>query len=127
MVLSSNISLSQCMSDKLQKDCSSMLDSYIFVKSFNVNEATEVSYVFSKGTQYVITLCDEASSDNEKMVVELYDRQHKLVASSYIKKTNKHYAKIGYPCNATGVYYMKYSFQDGSAGCGVSVLGFKRH
>lgn len=127
MILISNITMSQCMDEKLKASCSSLLNSYIFVKSFKVNTgSTEYSYVFSRGTNYVITVCDEAEANN-KMVVELYDRAHKLVASSFDKKTGKQYAKIGYQCSATGVYYMKYSFKGGKPSCGVSVLGFKRN
>ena len=127
LVLIPNLTMSQCMDEKLKTTCSSLLDSFIFVKSFKVNSgSTEYSYVFSKGTMYMITVCDEAEEKGNKMVVELYDRAHKLVASSFDKKTGKHFAKIGYPCSATGVYYMKYSFKGGKTGCGVSVLGFKR-
>lgn len=125
-------SWSQCTDEDFLDGCASLLDTYTFVKSFNVNmEGTKggaeqsFSYVFSKGTTYMITVCDQNSA-GKKMIVELYDRNRKLVGISYNKKTKKHYTKIEYPCLATGVYYLKYKFEDEKASCGVSILGFKK-
>ena len=123
ILLMGGSSTAQCDNSALKSECSSLLNSFIFVKSFNVSKASEFSYVFSKGTTYVITCCDPAA-DGKKMVVELYDRNRKKIASNVVK--GKYYSKIGYPCGATGVYYMKYSFQGGASGCGVSVIGFKK-
>ena len=33
---------------------------------------------------------------------------------------------ISFPCNATGIYYIQYTFEQGSARCAGSALGFKR-
>ena len=120
----------QCDDEDFLDDCAEMLGEYVFVKSFNIeqskqNEITEYSYVFSKGTSYVLTICDQNSGE-DKMIVELYDRSRKLVASNYDKRSKKFYPKIGYPCSATGVYYMKYKFKSGKPSCGVSIVGFKK-
>ncbi|MEQ9413868.1 MAG: hypothetical protein RIF39_08555 [Cyclobacteriaceae bacterium] len=33
---------------------------------------------------------------------------------------------IAFPCNATGIYYLQYTFEPGATRCGGSTLGFKR-
>lgn len=128
----SSQSYAQCQGEKFLDGCASLLGDYVFVKSFEIGENRikkagfiEYSYVLSKGTSYVITVCDEAQPGG-KMIVELYDRNRKKIASSYSKKTKKHYPKIGYSCTATGVYYLKYTFEKNKANCGVSILGFSK-
>jgi hypothetical protein len=124
------VSNAQCDDEDFMDDCAELLGEYMFVKSFNVehskqDQESEFSYVFSKGTSYVITICDQ-NTGTDKMVVELYDRNRKLVASNYLKTKKTFYPKIGYPCQATGVYYMKYKFKSGEPSCGVSIIGFKK-
>ena len=127
-------SYAQCDDDDFLDNCATLLDDYTFIKSFNIELAgkagdesniTELSYVFSKDHSYVLTACDLASTGGAKLIVELYDRNHKLVASSYSRSTKKSFPKIGYSCSATGVYYIKAYFEDNKNGCGVTILGFK--
>jgi len=129
MILLPIISIPQCNDEDFLDGCAELLSDYIFVKSFNVELVSdmnkEFSYVFSKGTSYVITICDQ-NSGNDKMVVELSDRNHKMVATNYIKSKKTFYPKIGYLCQATGVYHMKYNFPSGVSSCGVSIIGFKK-
>lgn len=124
----------QCDNDDFMDECAVLLEDYMYVKSFDINTKsaksknaaiTQYSYVFSKGTNYVITVCDQNKPGN-KMVVSLYDRNKKLVATNVDPKTRKQYNKIIYPCQATGVYYLKYTWQANKVGCGVSILGFKK-
>lgn len=115
----------QCDEKKLKKECYEKLDNFIFIKSFNITEGeTTFSYVFSKGTTYLITSCFQDTEN--KMVVELYDRNKKLIATNYYKKKDQFFPKIGYQCTATGVYYLKYYFRDQNNTCGTSVIGFKK-
>lgn len=130
--LSSLISKAQCEDEKFLDNCAAMLDKFVFIKAFNIDadkgkagEGTEFSYVLSKGTTYMITICDKAENGN-RLILELYDRNKKLIASSFNKKDKKYYPKIGYPCAATGVYYLKYRFEGSKEGCGVSILGFDK-
>jgi len=125
----SQTAYAQCSDEDFLDECAAMLDSYMFLKSFNINLTDgkqEFSYVFSKGTTYLITVCDKGV-DGSRMVVELFDRNRKKVSSNFAESTNKFYGKILYPCNATGVYYLDYKFETAEAksNCGVSILGFK--
>lgn len=113
----------QCDSEDFLDKCSSNLNDYKFVKSFEASEKKEFSYVFSKDHEYILTVCDQMKGGN--MIVNLYDRNHKPIISSYVKSTKKHYPTIGYKCAATGVYYIEFVFEKGE-GCGVSILGFKK-
>lgn len=120
----------QCEDETFVDNCASLLDTYVYIKTFNIehskqSQESEYSYVFCKGASYVITVCDPKSGD-DKLIVELYDKEKKFVASNYNSKTNKFYPKIGYPCSATGVYYMKYKFKSGKPACGISMIGFKK-
>jgi hypothetical protein len=53
----------------------------------------------------------------------LFDSNRNKVASSKIN--GQLVSAIAYPCNATGIYYIQYTF-DGGGKCGGSALGFKR-
>ena len=120
---------SQCQEESFLNKCAGKLGDYMYLKSFKVDAdqvevggSIEFNYVLSKGKKYVITVCDE-KIESSRMVVKLYDRNKELIASSYDRRKRKHYPKLVYPCEATGVYYLEYSFRGSKANCGVSILG----
>lgn len=123
--------MAQCGGDDFLDDCASSLGTHTFIKAFNVEtksrkqEKVEYSYVFSKGSDYLIIVCDR-KVEGKRMIVNLYDRNHQLIASSYSKKTRKHYPDLVYPCQATGVYYMETTFEGLAESCGVIILGFNK-
>ena len=118
----------QCNSEALSSQCIPKLASgFNFLKSYKIEkggkEYVEYSYVFTKGTQYMINICSPGQS-TDGIVVSLYDSNRNKVASS--KVNGQFISAIAYPCNTTGIYYIQYTF-DGSTGyCGGSALGFKR-
>lgn len=120
----------QCNPDNFANACIPKLASgFNFLKSYKVDgesgakEKVEYSYVFTKGTQYMINLCANGAS-TDGIVVTLFDSGRNKVATSKIN--GQFISAIAYPCNATGIYYIQYTF-DGSTGkCGGSALGFKR-
>ena len=121
----------QCSSDAFMDNCSNLLDDFTFIKSFEFSNPkggvkNEYSYVFSKGSSYRIVICDENIANN-KMVISLYDRNHKLIASNYDKASKKIFPALTYPCSATGVYYIEYSFQGDNSKCGINILGFTKN
>lgn len=119
-----------CSSDAYLDKCAPALGDYTFIKSFNIDisksgdKKTEFSYVFSKGSNYRIVICDQ-NPDGNKMIVNFYDRNKKLIASNYMKSSKKFFPTLNYFCSATGVYYVESSFEGGKDGCGVNILGFK--
>jgi hypothetical protein len=119
----------QCNPDNFANACIPKLASgFNFLKSYKVDgvggkDKVEYSYVFTKGTQYMINLCANGAA-TDGIVVTIFDSGRNKVASSKIN--GQFISAIAYPCNATGIYYIQYTF-DGSAGkCGGSALGFKR-
>ncbi len=120
----------QCNPDNFANACIPKLASgFNFLKSYKVDgeggakDKVEYSYVFTKGTQYMINLCANGAA-TDGIVVTLFDSGRNKVATSKIN--GQFITAIAYPCNATGIYYIQYTF-DGSAGkCGGSALGFKR-
>ena len=121
----------QCSSDAFMDNCSSALEDFNFIKSFEYanpkgGAKAEYSYVFSKGSTYRIVVCDENLAGN-KMIISLYDRNHKLIASNFDKASKKVFPALTYPCSATGVYYIEYSFQGDKAKCGINILGFTKN
>lgn len=123
-------SKSQCDAERYTEMCiPKLMDGFNFVKSYKVNgeegskSKIEYSYVFAKGTQYYINLCNDGE-DTDGMIVNIYDSNRKQVATSYAN--GNYYPGIIYPCNATGIYYITYTFKDSQNHCGGSVLGFKR-
>ena len=121
----------QCNSDTFSNACIPKLaGGFNFLKSYKIDgdngqrDKVEYSYVFTKGTQYMINICANGQA-TDGIVVTLFDGVRNRVASSKIN--GQFISAIAYPCNATGIYYIQYTF-DGpsSAHCGGSALGFKR-
>ena len=118
----------QCNAESLSTQCIPKLASgYNFLKSYKIEkggkEYVEYSYVFTKGTQYMINLCAPGENANG-IIVTLEDSERNKVASS--KVDNQYITAIAYPCNKTGIYYIRYTFDDTTSACGGSALGFKR-
>lgn len=121
----------QCDTDLFLDRCASNLGTYNYIKSFSITASPrkkaipEYSYVFSKGSTYMLIVCDE-NVKGGRMIVSLYDREHKLIASTYDEKNNKYYTDLLYPCEATGVYYIRATFEGSKGGCGMCILGFNK-
>jgi hypothetical protein len=121
--------IGQCNADNFSNACIPKLgEGFNFLKSYKVDgeggakDKVEYSYVFTKGTQYMINLCANGAA-TDGIVVSLFDSNRNKVASS--KFNGQLLTAIAYPCNATGIYYIQYTF-DGGGKCGGSALGFKR-
>jgi hypothetical protein len=127
LVLNGFDTLAQCNAETLSTQCIPKLASgFNFLKSYKVEkggkEYVEYSYVFTKGTQYMINIC-EPGQTADGITVTLYDSDRNKVATN---KIDEQYASsIVYACNKIGIYYIQYTFQD-TENCGGSALGFKR-
>jgi len=129
-LLSTSDVSAQCNAEDLSNQCIPKLSSgFNFLKSYKVDgaggskEKVEYSYVFTKGTQYMINIC-APTQPTDGIIVSLYDSNRNKVASSKIN--GQYIAAIAYPCNATGIYYIQYTFDGSATYCGGSALGFKR-
>ena len=104
-------------------------EGFTFLKTFKVDGQSgtkpkvEYSYVFSKDTQYFLNICTDGGG-TDGIVVTMYDSKRQMVSTNYVN--NKYYSSLVYPCNATGIYYITFTFDGSSEYCGGSVLGFKR-
>lgn len=130
VVLSTPDASAQCNSEALSNQCIPKLASgFNFLKSYKIDgeggakDKVEYSYVFTKGTQYMINIC-APNQPTDGIVVTLYDSNRNKVATS--KVNGQYISAIAYPCNATGIYYIQYTFDGSSTYCGGSALGFKR-
>ncbi|MCG8385205.1 MAG: hypothetical protein MJA30_06660 [Cytophagales bacterium] len=120
----------QCNPEPYTTACIPKLASgFNFLKSYKIDgqggskTKVEYSYVFTKGTQYMINVC--ATGENtDGIVVSLYDSNRNKVVSS--KVNDQYISAIAYPCNTTGIYYIQYTFDTSTEFCGGSALGFKR-
>jgi len=122
--------IGQCNSDNFSNACIPKLaGGFNFLKSYKIDgeggskEKVEYSYVFTKGTQYMINICANGQA-TDGIVVTLFDSGRNKVASSKIN--GQFITAIAYPCNATGIYYIQYTFDGSASHCGGSALGFKR-
>jgi hypothetical protein len=120
----------QCDTESLTNACIPKLATgFNFLKSYKIDGAgsgkdkVEYSYVFTKGTQYMINLCANGTA-TDGLVVSLFDANRNKVATS--KVNGEFITAIAYPCNATGIYYIQYTFDGSASKCGGSALGFKR-
>lgn len=131
-LISSENAYAQCDAMQYKDKCVQRLaDGFTFIKSYlidgaraNTNGEIEYSFVFSKGTLYMLTIADDLGNA-ENIEIKLYDPQHKMLATNFDKKSGKFFP-IGYPCSTTGVHYMTFKYHGTGKACGVSVLGFKR-
>lgn len=120
----------QCSPSQYTEACIPQLaEGFNFVKSYEINgeggakDKIEYSYVFAKGTQYFLNIC-AAGESTDGIIVSLYDSNRKKVGTSF---ANGNFNRgIIYPCNATGIYYITFTFDGSSSYCGGAVLGFKR-
>jgi hypothetical protein len=120
----------QCNPESFTSACVPKLAAgFNFLKSYKIDgeagakEKVEYSYVFTKGTQYMINICANGNA-TDGIVVSLFDSNRNQVASSKID--NQMVSAIAFPCNATGIYYIQYTFSKSASYCGGSALGFKR-
>lgn len=115
----------KCDTDNMLEQVVPSLQPYNFMKKFDVTEKkTEYSYVFSRDSEYKIMVANNGK--DVKLILNLYDRNKKLISSNYLKSNKKIYPSVTYKCSATGVYYMESFFEDEKEGCGINVLGFKK-
>lgn len=127
-ILSTLDVLAQCNAETLSTQCIPKLAAgFNFLKSYKIEkggkEFVEYSYVFTKGTQYMINICAGGTA-TDGIVVSLFDSNRNKVASS--KVNGQFISAIAYPCNTTGIYYIQYTFDGSTSYCGGSALGFKR-
>ena len=130
LALFTNSAYAQCNPEDFTAACVPKLATgFNFLKSYKIDGEggsrgkVEYSYVFTKGTQYFINICSTGAV-TDGIVVSLYDQNRNQVASSKID--NQVVSAIAYPCNATGIYYIQYTFEKSASYCGGSALGFKR-
>jgi hypothetical protein len=128
VVISAMDVIGQCNADNFSTQCIPKLSAgFNFLKSYKIEKGgkdyVEYSYVFTKGTQYMINIC-AAGQSTDGIVVSLFDSNRNQVASSKIN--GQFISAIAYPCNTTGIYYIKYTFDGSTSYCGGSALGFKR-
>jgi hypothetical protein len=114
MLIGSSDLVGQCDSDGFTNACIPKLaGGFNFLKSYKIDgeggkkDKVEYSYVFTKGTQYMINICANGSA-TDGIVVTLFDSGRNKVASSKIN--GQFIGAISYPCNATGIYYIQYTF-----------------
>ena len=121
----------QCNVEEKLKVCAPTPGSgYTLIKSFEIDglggskSEIKYSYVFTKGTQYLIKICAESENSTDGVVVTLYDKYRNEVATNLVDGVA--ISKISYPCTATGIYYITYSFVNSIHYCAGSTIGFKR-
>jgi len=119
----------QCISESFMNKCSAELDEFNFIKSYELEnkkeDAKEYSYVFSKGSTYRIIICDE-NEEGSRLIITLFDRNKKKIASNYDAKSKKYFSAIIYHCSATGIYFVKYEYESKKSKCAVNILGFSK-
>ncbi len=129
-MLSASTTNAQCSSGAKANACISTLqEGFKFLKTFKVDgqggakTKVEYSYVFSKDTKYFLNICNDGA-ETDGIVVTMYDSKRQMVSTNFNK--GKIYPGLIYTCNATGIYYITFTFQESQNHCGGSVLGFKR-
>ncbi len=103
--------------------------SYTFLKSYSIDgkngskKSVEYSYIFSKNTNYLVMLAN-SNAQTKGLKVTLYDSNRRELATSY--QNGKYYPAMGYTCRATGIYFLRFTFENTNDYCAGAVLAFKR-
>jgi len=120
----------QCDAEKYANECITNLQAgFTFLKSFDIDgqggarDKVEHSYVFTKGAQYQIVMCNPGEG-TDGLIVNLLDSGRTQVASSYWQ--GRHLKGLSFLPNATGIHSMQFTFDGSEHHCAGSVLGFKR-
>jgi hypothetical protein len=120
----------QCDYNRESQECISKVhDGFIYIKSFEIDgqngkkEKVEYSYVMAKETQYYLNICTPGN-DPDGIIVTIYDAQRNPVSTNYAD--GKFYEALIFQCNATGIYYISFTFNGSVNYCGGSALAFKK-
>lgn len=124
-------SFSQCPSKEFSNYCSTLLKDNKLIQTFDVNikskkdDVERTLYVtFTKRNTYTMYICS-GNSDNE-MVLTLFDKNDRFIASTYNEDSDEAYNKLSFRCLTTGTYKIAYFFMDKRhKGCGSVVIGLK--
>jgi hypothetical protein len=122
-------SAQECDTESLRVKSSAALRGFSFIKGFPVESAgsdskQEFSYVLSKDVSYCIV--GAAADKGNELVVNLLDRNRKVVSTNFIKQKKEFLPSIKYDCDATGVYYIEAYFRENKNSCGLVILAFKK-
>lgn len=119
----------QC-GDELVNVCHGKLGNTRFIRSFPIQHSeresgasprvTRYDLILNRGTTYRIFSCNDKTKPG-KVIVSLY-RGDQLIATTYDINTQRHFPYIEYPCNASGKYYLTFTFEDGNEGCAVGMI-----
>ena len=123
-------SYAQCSPDQYTNQCiPKMGEGFNFLKAYRLDGKSgsvpefQYSHLFTKGNQYMINLC-ASGEQTDGLVVTLYDSRKQQIATSFVD--GKYIKGLIFPCKATGIYYISYTYKDSDNYCGGSVMGFKK-
>ena len=120
----------QCSPDQYTNQCiPKMAEGFNFLKAYRLDGKSgsvpefQYSHLFTKGNQYMINLC-AGGEETDGLVVTLYDSRKQQIATSFVD--GRYVKGLIFPCKATGIYYISYTYKDSQDYCGGSVMGFKK-
>lgn len=120
-----------CLEPKYEDNCSSLLssifDDYIYLRSraFSSKEDVKVEFevTLKRNILYIFNVCDQGKAG---MILNLYDRNDKLIATSINPKTKKNDKIITFSPDAAGRYYISTFFEKKDTGCCLIMFGMIR-
>ncbi|MDJ1502532.1 hypothetical protein [Xanthocytophaga agilis] len=127
-----NSALAQCEAEKYtEKIIGNLPDGTTFLKSYKIDgeggnkTKIEYPYIFRQNSTYLINIANK-DPELKGVVLELYDANRNLIGTSYDASGKKFRPGLGYTCSATGVYYLKFSFEGSKDYCAAAVLLLKK-
>jgi len=126
----SNPAVSQCNAELyVNKSMKSLSPGFQYSKSYRIDgrggrrNKIEYTCVFSKDTNYEIKIQGK-DGGAQGLIGTLYDSKRNRMVSNYYN--NKFLAGWNFKCNATGIYYLSFTFKNSKSYCGAAVLAFRR-
>jgi hypothetical protein len=102
-------------------------EGYTIVKAYTIQldePAQEFTYVFTQGTEYLLTTCGPTGAAIP-LKVSVLDEYHKPLFNNYQKKTKQYMQRMGYVRGQTSVSHLKLEPEAGKKGCGYLFISFR--
>jgi hypothetical protein len=99
------------------------------MRSYNIdggdgsNNKVEYTAVFSNNIRYTFKICTELN-DADGIVLTIYNSGREIITSN--NQGDDIQSEVEFYCNATGIYYLTFTFQNSKRFCGGCILALKR-
>lgn len=127
LLLFNSVSVAQCDLEHLKQTIDYTHNSVWQIFEWHDTTAQTINTYelqLEKGVSYTVILNSWGGNVNKKFKVSLTDQHQKLKASTYYNR--KYYKIMVYKCRRTGLYTLKFEYENSPYFCGIAILGMDK-